>query len=157
MGLLRWVMPLTVRGHPWQYSSQLHWQWTKTPLTQQDSFCLGGRTTVRGFDGQQTLCGDRGQLLRQELATGLPSEIQQAFPFLVGTQVYAALDAGRATNSAQDVRHRLSGIALGVRGFYRINDAYPLQWDIFVGKPLARPDGFTTAQHAAGFALQAEF
>ena len=72
-------------------------------------------------------------------------------------QVYAALDAGRATSPGQDSVYRLSGVALGLRGSHKVNETYPLQWDVFVGKPLARPDGFTTAQHTAGVALRAEF
>ena len=156
-GFLQWVMPLNADGHAWQYSTQAQWQWAQTSLTPQDRFCLGSRATVRGFDGQQTLCGDRGQLWRQELATGLPAAVQKAIPFSSGMQVYAALDAGRATSPGQDSVYRLSGVALGLRGSHKVNETYPLQWDVFVGKPLARPDGFTTAQHTAGVALRAEF
>lgn len=156
-GFLQWVMPLNADGHAWQYSTQVQWQWAQTSLTPQDRFCLGSRATVRGFDGQQTLCGDRGQLWRQELATGLPAAVHQVIPFSSGMQVYAALDAGRATSPGQESVYRLSGVALGLRGSHKVNEAYPLQWDVFVSKPLARPDGFTTAQHTAGFALRAEF
>ena len=156
-GFLQWVMPLNTGGHAWQYSSQAQWQWAQTSLTPQDRFCLGSRATVRGFDGQQTLCGDRGQLWRQELATGLPAAVHEALPMSKGMQVYAALDAGRTTTPGQENAYRLSGMAVGLRGSHKVNDAYPLQWDVFVGKPLARPDGFTTAKHTAGFALRAEF
>ena len=156
-GFLQWVMPLNTSGHAWQYSTQVQWQWAQTPLTPQDRFCLGSRATVRGFDGQQTLCGDRGQLWRQELATGLPAAVHQVIPFFSGMQVYAALDAGRTTSPGQDNAYRLSGVALGLRGSHMVNEAYPLQWDVFVGKPLARPDGLTTAKHSAGVALRAEF
>lgn len=158
-GLLHWAMPLNAGVHPWQYSTQLQWQWAQTRLTPQDRFCLGGRATVRGFDGQQSLCGDRGQLWRQELATGLPAAAQQALPlpFASGIQVYAALDAGRATTPGPYGAYRLSGMALGLRGYQKINGTYPLQWDVFVGRPLSRPDGFTAAQHTAGFSLRAEF
>ena len=156
-GFLQWVMPLNTDGHPWQYSTQAQWQWAQTSLTPQDLFCLGSRATVRGFDGQQTLCGDRGQLWRQELATGLPAAVHEALPTSKGMQVYAALDAGRTTTPGQEIAYRLSGMALGLRGSHKVNEAYPLQWDVFVGKPLARPDGFTTSKHTAGFALRAEF
>lgn len=156
-GLLHWAMPLNTSGHPWQYSTQVQWQSAQTRLTPQDRFCLGSRATVRGFDGQQTLCGDRGQLWRQELATGLPLAVHETLPISKGMQVYAALDAGRTTTPGQDGAYRLSGMAVGLRGAHQVNDAYPLQWDVFVGKPLSRPDGFTTAAHTAGFSLRAEF
>ncbi len=156
-GLLHGSMPLNTNGHLWQYSTQLQWQWALTRLTPQDRFCLGSRATVRGFDGQQTLCGDRGQLGRQELATGLPAAAHEALPMSKDLQVYAALDAGRTTTPGQDRAFRLSGMAVGLRGAHKFNDAYPLQWDVFLGKPLSQPDGFTTASRTAGFFLRAEY
>jgi hemolysin activation/secretion protein len=156
-GFLQWVMPLNAEGHVWQYSTQLQWQWAQTSLTPQDRFCLGSRATVRGFDGQQTLCGDRGQLWRQELATGLPAAVHEALPLFKGMQVYAALDAGRTTTPGQDGAYRLTGMTVGLRGAHKVNGAYPLQWDVFAGKPLSHPDGFTTAARTAGFSLRAEF
>jgi hemolysin activation/secretion protein len=152
-GLLQWAKPFNADAHSWQYSSQFQWQWSQTRLTPQDRFCLGGRSSVRGFDGQQALCGDRGQLWRQELSTGLPTR----FEFAAGVQIYAALDAGRVTTRREDRALRLAGTALGLRGQHRIAGAYPLQWDVFVGRPLSRPDGFAASQHTTGFNLRAEF
>lgn len=155
--LMQWVMPLNTKGHAWQYSTQVQSQWAQTPLTPQDRFCLGSRATVRGFDGQQSLCGSHGQLWRQELSTGLPNAVHQALPHASGVQLYAALDAGRTSSPGQESTHRLSGVALGLRGSHKSDNAYPLQWDVFVGKPLSYPDGFTLARHIAGFALRSEF
>ncbi|WP_265258166.1 ShlB/FhaC/HecB family hemolysin secretion/activation protein [Verminephrobacter aporrectodeae] len=156
-GLLHWVMPLNTEGHPWQYSTQLQGQWTRNRLTPQDRFCLGSRATVRGFDGQQTVCGDRGQLWRQELTTGLPTALDLAH----GVQVYAALDAGRSTTPEQDRAHRLSGMALGLRGQHKVADAdpvpYSVQWEVFLGKPLSRPEEIATTKRTAGFSLRVEF
>ena len=45
-------------------------QWNRTPLAPQDRFSIGGRYTVRGFDGELTLMGERGWVLRNEI--GLP-------------------------------------------------------------------------------------
>ena len=81
----------------------------------------------------------------------------QGVAHFVALQNKAALDAGRTTSPGQDSAYRLSGVALGLRGSHKVNEAYPLQWDVFVSKPLARPDGFTTAKHTAGFTLRAEF
>lgn len=156
-GLLHWLMPLNTDGHAWQYNTQIQWQMAQTPLTPQDRFCLGSRATVRGFDGQQSLCGDRGQLWRHELATSLPAAIQKMHSVWSGIQIYAALDAGRTTSSGQANADQLKGMALGLRGSHKVNDAYPLQWDVFVGQPLSHPNGFTTAGRTAGFSLRAEF
>jgi hemolysin activation/secretion protein len=156
-GLLQWAMPLETGGHAWQYSTQWLWQWGWTRLTPQDRFCIGGRGTVRGFDGRQTLCGDRGQLWRQELATGLPASLRLAG----GVQVYAALDVGRTTMPGQageaHAPHRLAGAAVGLRGRHELAGAHPVHWDVFVGRPLARPPGFDTASRTAGFSLRVEF
>ncbi len=157
-GFLHWVMPLNTAGNPWQYSTQLKWQWTKTHLTPQDQLCLGSRATVHGFDGRQTLCGNRGQLWRQEIVTGLPTAVHQVFPFFSsGIQVYAALDAGHTTTPGQERAYRLSGIAVGLRGSHKVSSADHLQWDVFVGKPLSHPDGFTATRHTAGFSVRSEF
>lgn len=156
-GFLQLVKPLNTEGHAWQYIAQVQWQWAQMSLSPQDRFCLGSRATVRGFDGQQTLCGDRGQLLRQELATGLPAAVQEALPMSQGMQVFAALDAGRTITPGQDVAYRLSGMAVGLRGAHKVSDAFPLQWEVFVGKPLSQPNVFSTAARTAGFSLRTEF
>lgn len=154
-GLLHWAMPLNTENHSWQYSTQLQWQWSHTRLTPQDQFCIGGRSTVRGFNGQQTLCGDQGQLWRQELVTTLPAFI----PMTSDVRAYAALDTGRTATPGQEAAYRsLTGMALGLRGQHMLtNNAYPLQWDVFVGCPLFHPQGFTTARYTAGMSLRAEF
>jgi filamentous hemagglutinin len=38
-------------------------------LLPQDLFSIGGRQTVRGFDGNSVLSGDQGWLVRQEIST----------------------------------------------------------------------------------------
>ena len=148
-GSIYWAMPVKLAERALQYSIQFQWQWSQTRLTPQDRFCMGGRNTVRGFDGQQTLCGDRGQLWQQELSTELP--------FLPSFQGYAALDAGLTTTPGQDGIYKLIGTALGLRSVFKLQDKYPLQLDFFVGKPISRPDGFTPASTVAGVSMRADF
>lgn len=115
-------------------------QWNKTRLIAQDRFSIGGRHTVRGFDGELSLSGERGGLWRNELAWALPS---------FGSQFYLALDAGRVSGwSAQPQPGKvLVGSALGFRGGYK-----GLNYDLFVGKPLRQPSGFKAGK-VAGFQL----
>ena len=148
-GSVHWATPFKLGEEIFQYSNQFQWQWSQTRLTPQDRFCVGGRYTVRGFDDQQTLCGDRGQLWRQELSTALP-----AWPAWQG---YAALDAGRTTTPGQKDAYKLSGAALGLRGMVQWQEQYRLQFDFFVGKPLSRPDGFTSASYTTGVSMRADF
>ena len=42
------------------YDMILHVQYNKTPLTLQDRFSIGGLYSVRGFDGQMSLVGQKG-------------------------------------------------------------------------------------------------
>jgi hemolysin activation/secretion protein len=148
-GSIYWAMPFKLGKQALQYSHQFQWQWSQTRLTAQDRFCMGGRYTVRGFDGQQTLCGDRGQLWRQELSTALPN-----WPAM---QAYAAIDAGRTTTPSQAGSYKLSGVALGLKGLFKWQDQYPLQFDFFVGKPLSRPDGFASSSQVTGVSIRADF
>jgi len=148
-GSLHWAMPFKLGEQALQYSTQVQWQWAQTRLTPQDRFCMGGRYTVRGFDGQKTLCGDRGQLWRQELSTALPK-----WPAL---QAYAAIDAGRTSTPGQVDSYKLSSVALGLKGFFKWQDQYPLQFDFFVGKPLSRPDGFASSSQVTGVSMRADF
>jgi hemolysin activation/secretion protein len=39
-----------------------------------------------------------------------------------------------------------------VRGRYR-----RMQYDVFVGQPVSKPDGFQTAEHTAGFSVSYSF
>jgi hemolysin activation/secretion protein len=87
----------------------------------------------------------------------LPSAVHEALPLAKGIQAYVGLDTGRTTTPGQASAYRLSGMAVGLRGAHKVNDAHPLQWDVFIAKPLSRPSGFTTAGHTAGFSLRAEF
>ncbi len=99
-----------VGGQRWTYQAQLRRQWHQTPLTPQDRMAIGGRYTVRGFDGNQVLSGDSGTLLRQEVATPLGSS-----PF----SVYAGLDWGRVGGPAAErlAGRELMGGVLGLRWF----------------------------------------
>jgi len=148
-GAIYWAMPLTVSEKALQYSSQFQWQSSQTRLTPQDRFCLGGRYTIRGFDGQQTLCGDRGQLWRQELSSAWPS-----WPSL---QAYIALDTGHTTTPSQDSAYTLSGLAWGLKSLFKWQDQHPLQFDFFMGKPLSHPNGFASASRVTGMSMHADF
>ena len=83
-------------------------QWNRTPLAPQDRFSIGGRYTVRGFDGELTLMGERGWVLRNEI--GLPVG--------AGQELYAGADYGHVAGpSTRWLQGRnLAGAVIGVRG-----------------------------------------
>jgi len=149
-GALQWSMPLELQSQALQYSTELRWQWSQTRLTPQDKFCIGGRSTVRGYDGQQTLCGDQGKLWRQELAWALPGH--------PAVQLYAALDAGYTGTPDLNDDAMLAGAAIGLRGSAALLDKYSVQFDVFVGKPTTSPAGFGKPDdYVSGFSLRTEF
>ena len=92
-------------------------------LTPQERMAIAGRYTVRGFDGEQMLSGEKGLLWRNEIAWNV---------FSRGHEL--AADYGRVDgpNTRYLVGHQLAGSALGVRGALWGRFSY----DLFAGVPL---------------------
>lgn len=128
-----------------RYAGLWRAQFNRTPLSPQERFAIGGRYTVRGFDGESTLMAERGWLWRNDLGLALGN---------TGQEFYLGVDAGRVGGqSAQWLLGRtLVGGVIGVRGGWR-----GLQYDLFGGLPLRKPDGFQTASKTAGFSLSYQF
>ena len=133
------TQPFMLGEQPWQYQTGWNAQWNKTPLIAQDRFSIGGRYTVRGFDGELTLSGERGWLWRNELAWNVNGK---------GQQLYFALDGGRVMGWATESQlgHHLMGMAMGIKGGWQ-----GFYYDVFVGKPISKPQGFKTSNAVAGF------
>lgn len=138
-------LPFRLASQRLRYSAGWRAQWNGTPLTPQDRFALGSRYTVRGFDGELFLTGDRGWLLRQELGIAISP---------LNSEFYAGLDTGKVGGrSAQyGLGTHLTGAVIGLRG-----NARRLSWDLFLGQPLDKPEGFRTASTNAGFHLSLNF
>ncbi|QPB43235.1 ShlB/FhaC/HecB family hemolysin secretion/activation protein [Rodentibacter haemolyticus] len=137
--------PFHIGQQPWALNTAWSAQWNKTPLIQQDRFSIGGRHTVRGFDGELTLSGDRGWLWRNELSWNIANK---------GQWVYLALDGGRVTGRDEEMRlgHHLIGAALGIRGGWR-----HFYYDFFISRPLSKPSGFRTSNAVTGFNIGITF
>lgn len=145
-----WLLDATVQqsfdlgGQRLSYSGNWRAQHNQTPLTPQDRFAIGGRFTVRGFDGLSVLMAERGWLLRNEVSTTLTD----------GHQVYLGVDTGHVggTSAASLVGTELTGGVLGMRGQWK-----RLHYDVFVGKPIRKPDHFKTSSTTAGFSASVSF
>lgn len=142
-----WAMPLSAGSIALLYSGQVRVQWDHTRLTPQDRFCIGGRYTVRGFDGVQTLCGERGQTSRNELSWAVPG-----FPL----RLFGAVDLGRVSGPSAPSGAVLAGAAVGLRGEVQ-QGIVSTQLEVFVGQPVRKPNGFETASTTVGFSLNASF
>jgi hemolysin activation/secretion protein len=134
-------LPFQFLGQRLRYNALWRAQWNRTPLVPQDCFSIGGRYSVRGFDGESILMAERGFLLRNELS----------LPFAGGRQeAYAGLDHGRVGGRSADllVGRALTGAVVGLRGAWR-----QLSYDIFASRPVSRPAFFQTDPVTAGFNL----
>ncbi|MDX5446726.1 MAG: ShlB/FhaC/HecB family hemolysin secretion/activation protein [Zoogloeaceae bacterium] len=134
-------VPFKLGGSRLRYQTDLRAQRAYSRLLQQDQFSIGGRHTVRGFDGEQVLSGERGWFLRNELTVALGNSGQSAF---------IGLDHGRTGGdaTASQPGRRLTGAVIGLRGSWRV-----LQYEVFTGRPISRPDSFRTGSSASGFNL----
>jgi hemolysin activation/secretion protein len=126
---------------PVRYGGALRAQWHYTPLVPQDRFSIGGRYSVRGFDGESSLVAERGWWWRNELAFGIGAS---------GHEAWLGLDHGTVGGPSAErlVGTRLTGAAFGLRGARR-----GLSYECFVGWPVRKPAGFETANVTAGFSL----
>lgn len=138
-------LPFTLGHQHLRYNGTWRGQDNRTALTPQDRFAIGGRYTVRGFDGESSLSAEHGWLLRNELSVALGES---------GQELYAGLDHGEVDGPSSDllVGKWLTGMALGLRGGFK-----NLQYDVFIGAPLYKPEGFQTASYVAGFSLNMNF
>jgi hemolysin activation/secretion protein len=137
--------PFKVGEQKLRYSGLIRAQWNRTPLTPQDRFSIGGRYTVRGFDGETSLLGERGWLLRNDIGWAAGQS---------GAELYAGMDYGHVGGrSTVDLLGRsLAGAVIGVRGQWT-----KLSYDFFVGAPISKPEGYRTAKVTLGFNLNASF
>ena len=132
-------VPFSVLDKQLCYSLNFRGQLDRTPLVPQDRFAIGNRFTVRGFDGEMALMGDRGWLVRNDVGIVLRN---------TGQFLYVGMDHGKV--DGQSTKHLtskyLTGAFMGIRGGHR-----GLYWDVFAGMPISKPDGFETMRVTTGF------
>ena len=134
--------PFSLAEQPLRLYTSLRGQWSSSPLTPQERIAIAGRYSVRGFDGEQMLSGEKGVIWRNELAWNLMAK---------GHELYLAGDYGRV--DGQGTRYllgnQLAGAAIGVRGTLLKHVSY----DLFAGVPLIQPNHFHTSGATAGFSI----
>lgn len=141
LGLSR---PFALGGAHLRFSTAWHGQWNATALTPQDRIGIGGRYTVRGFDGESTLLAERGRYWRNEIAAVLHP----------AAQAFLALDTGRVSgpSAAYLVGRSLAGVAIGLRGAGK-----GIAYEVLLATPLRKPEHFRTANTNLAFNLNYSF
>ncbi len=137
--------PFSLAEQPFRYYTTIRTQWSSSALTPQKRLAIAGRYTVRGFDGEQMLSGEKGLIWRNELGWNV---------FASGHEFYIAADYGRVDGPGTRylVGHQLAGAAAGIRGTLIQRVSY----DLFTGIPLMKPDDFHTSGVTAGFSINVE-
>lgn len=140
-------VPFQIGAQSWRYNGSVHGQYALTRLLPQDRIGIGGRYSVRGFDGEQTLLADNGFYWRNELD----------WQMVPNHQLYLGVDAGHVGGPDADklIGQTLVGAVVGVKG--RFSGTGTLAYDLFAGTPLYRPQGFRTATVTVGFNLNYSF
>jgi hemolysin activation/secretion protein len=143
-GDLNYVAPFSLAGQNFAYRLNARIQWNDTPMAPPERFIIGGRYTVRGFDGESILSAERGWLVRNDISIALPA----------GHEAYIGVDYGRVGGKSAEllVGKQLAGAVLGLRGGYRF-----MRYELFVGAPIYKPEGFNTAAVTAGFNISTSF
>lgn len=134
--------PFTLGEQSFQHRIEYNRQLSSTPLTPQDQFSIGGRWSVRGFDGERTLSSDSGWTVKNTLTWQTPIP-QQA--------LYLGVDYGHVSGHNKNwlTGRHLAGGAIGLQGAL----PWRIGYDLSVGTPFSKPDGFKTDNATLAFSL----
>lgn len=139
---LRINYPFNLFNQAAQYRINWKGQYTPKVLVPQDRLYIGGRYSVRGFDGEIMLSGDNGHFLQQEININTP----------LNSQVYLGIDHGWVTGKHSIAGQRyLAGGVTGIRSYYQ-----GLYLDAFVGHGLVTPQSIKK-EFITGFSLNYSF
>ena len=138
-------MPFKIGERRFQYTGVIRGQRNQTRLVPQDLFSIGGRYSVRGFDGEAVLSAERGWLVRNDLGTAVGG---------FGMETYLGLDYGQVSGPSSQLLagKQLAGAVLGLRGAYKA-----VTYDVFVGAPIHKPDQLQGRQAVTGFSVGGSF
>jgi hemolysin activation/secretion protein len=106
---------------------------------------------VRGFDGESSLMAERGWLVRNDIGWALDALGAS------GAELYLGIDHGEVGGTSAEylLGKRLTGGVIGLRG--ALEWPKGLSYDMFVGAPIKKPEGYRTAKTTAGFNLNFNF
>jgi len=135
-------VPFTLAKQRFQYSAEWRRQHSRQRLVTQDRFSIGGRYTVRGFDGESTLLSETGWLVRNDLSMSLGDSSHA---------VYLGVDYGKVSgfSSASLLGNELTGAVIGFKGTFFDS----LSYDLLAGRSLNKPEGFTSDSGVVQFSL----
>ncbi len=146
---------------PMLHTSQLKAQYATDSLTPNLKMAIGGRYTVRGFDGERSLSADNGILLKQDIIF-YPSWLNPSKQNSKHSHgIYLGVDAGYVSNNDKTqndllLGQHLVGAAIGIKGQYTPNTNNPyfsFNYNLFASKALSQPNGFSDKDWVSGISL----
>lgn len=139
------IVPFAVAGQSMRYIAAFRGQTAQTRLYGSEQISIGGRYTVRGYDGDSPLSADKGWYWRNEVEISIPKTPLSA---------YVGLDHGEIRGGGTETQpaRQLTGTVLGIRGEYK-----KASLDAFVGWALHKPQTLSTSRPAAGFQFSYQF
>ncbi|MBV7435631.1 ShlB/FhaC/HecB family hemolysin secretion/activation protein [Cardiobacteriaceae bacterium TAE3-ERU3] len=140
---VNWNMPFQIANQQFDWDTQWHGQYNTTKLTPVDRLSIGGRYTVRGFEGGLSLSAERGGYTQNNIA----------WHYLPNHRIYLGLDAGYVSGSTarQLPGKYLIGTALGIKGSHNWHGKW--DYDAYIGKALVQPGGFEPDKLTVGFSF----
>lgn len=121
----------TVFNQPFSWSSQISGQYANEVLYGSEQLSIGSLYTVRGFTNN-SIFGDHGIYIRNDLSTVFPLEIQGAKSHI---RPYIGFDAGWVDSWNSDVPDgTINGMAFGISGAIG-----PVRFDLVHSVPLKQP------------------
>ncbi len=141
------MVPFQLGQQTLSYDTAIRAQFNKTPLLSQDMMAIGGRYSVRGFDGEMTLMAERGWTWQNTLT----------WAYAGSHQVYLGADMGHVSGPSAGylLGQNLIGGVFGLKG--QFGGFGNLYYDLFAGKAIKKPQYFQTANIAYGFNLSYSF
>ncbi|MBS0056982.1 ShlB/FhaC/HecB family hemolysin secretion/activation protein [Yersinia sp. Marseille-Q3913] len=138
-------IPFQLGEQRFHYQPIFSQQYTRSNLTIQDNFLIGGRGSVRGFNEGSALADSGGWFLRNEVAWYSP---------VAGLQLYAGIDYGQVVEENKPLLsgNALAGAASGFRGRY-----HQIGYDFYFAIPLIKPANFSTDSLVSGFAISWQY
>lgn len=140
---LQALVPFELAGLSMSWQPHYYQQYSPDALITQDQFSIGNRWSVRGFDGENTLMGNRGWYLSNTVNIDMPQSWNN--------QLYVGVDYGRVSRISQDwvTGHSITGGVVGFRGM-----KWKTGYDVFAGVPISKPSDLITDDLTLGFTLQ---
>ncbi|WP_260854185.1 ShlB/FhaC/HecB family hemolysin secretion/activation protein [Paraburkholderia sp. BCC1886] len=142
-------VPFAVAQQKFRYVTTMHAQFTNDTLFYLDDLTIGSRYTVRGFDGETMLAAEKGFYWRNELQWRIGQTNQT---------LYAGIDYGHVfgPNTLFLAGTQLAGAVIGIRGGLPSRLA-GVSYDLFVGVPVYKPNGFPNSRATLGVQATSQF